>query len=57
MSEMKLTTFDDLWEQSRLTPEEKEEITLKVELVGKIIEARKENGLNKKWLIDYAVSL
>lgn len=52
MSKQKLTTFDDLWEQSSLTPEEKEEIKLKVELVGKIIEVREENGLTQQALAD-----
>jgi DNA-binding XRE family transcriptional regulator len=52
MSKQKLTTFDDLWEQSSLTPEEKEEIMLKVELVGKIIEAREEKGLTQQALAD-----
>lgn len=47
MCKMKLSTFDDLWEQSRLTSEEKEKIKLKVELVGKIIEAREENDLKR----------
>lgn len=49
MNKEKLTTFDDLWEQSSLTPQEKEGITLRVELVGKIIEVREEKGLNKKY--------
>jgi len=52
MSKQKFTTFDDLWEQSNLTPEEKEEILLKVELVGKIIEAREEKGLTQQALAE-----
>lgn len=41
------TTFSDVWRESVLTDVEKEEILLKVELMGKLIEAREEQGLTQ----------
>jgi hypothetical protein len=39
INDEKFTTLDDVWNESKLTDSEKEEILLKVELTGKIIEA------------------
>ena len=40
------SSFDDLWDNSEhLTPERKAKIDLKVELIGKFIEAREEKGI------------
>lgn len=36
------TTFEDLWNESSLTPEEKAVIQLKVDLAGKLIEVREQ---------------
>jgi predicted XRE-type DNA-binding protein len=46
-----LTTFDDLWEASNLTQSEKDEIQLKIDLVGKLIEAREQKGISQKNLL------
>ncbi|MDR1688483.1 MAG: helix-turn-helix domain-containing protein [Clostridiales bacterium] len=46
------TTFDDLWEESNLTQAEKEEIQLKISLVGKLIEAREQKGISQKRLAE-----
>ena len=46
------TTFDDLWETSNLTQAEKDEIQLKIELVGKLIEAREQKGISQKQLAE-----
>jgi len=46
------TTFDDLWEASNLTQAEKDEIQLKIDLVGKLIEAREEKGISQKRLAE-----
>jgi len=46
------TTFEDLWDDSTLTPDEKASIQLKVELMGKLIEAREKRGLTQKALAD-----
>jgi ribosome-binding protein aMBF1 (putative translation factor) len=48
------TTFDDLWETSNLTQAEKDEIQLKIDLVGKLIEAREEKGISQKRLAEMA---
>jgi ribosome-binding protein aMBF1 (putative translation factor) len=46
------TTFDDLWETSNLTQPEKDEIQFKIDLVGKIIEAREQKGISQKKLAE-----
>jgi ribosome-binding protein aMBF1 (putative translation factor) len=46
------TTFDDLWEASNLTQAEKDEIQLKVDLAGKLIEAREQKGISQKRLAE-----
>ena len=46
------TTFDDLWEASNLTQAEKDEIQLKIDLVGKLIEARERKGISQKKLAE-----
>jgi ribosome-binding protein aMBF1 (putative translation factor) len=46
------TTFDDLWEKSNLTQAEKDEIQLKISLVGKLIEAREQKGISQKRLAE-----
>ena len=46
------TTFDDLWETSNLTQTEKDEIQLKIALVGKLIEARVQKGITQKRLAE-----
>ena len=46
------TTFDDLWETSNLTQTEKDEIQLKIDLVGKLIEAREQKGISQKRLAE-----
>lgn len=47
INDEKFTTLDDVWNESKLTDSEKEEILLKVELMGKIIEAREKKGLTQ----------
>jgi len=47
------TTFDDLWnDPNLLTQAEKDEIQLKIELVGKLIEAREQKGISQKRLAE-----
>ena len=46
------TTFDDLWNASNLTQAEKDEIQLKIDLVGKLIEAREQKGISQKRLAE-----
>lgn len=46
------TTFEDLWEASNLTQAEKDEIQLKISLVGKLIEAREQKGISQKQLAE-----
>ena len=47
------TTFDDLWNDPKLlTDIEKEEIQLKINLVGKLIEAREQKGISQKRLAE-----
>ena len=46
------TTYDDLWESSNLTQAEKDEIKLKIDLVGKFIEAREQKGISQKQLAE-----
>lgn len=46
------TTFDDLWDASNLTQVEKDEIQLKIDLVGKLIEAREQKGISQKKLAE-----
>jgi ribosome-binding protein aMBF1 (putative translation factor) len=48
----KFTTFDDLWKASNLTQAEKDEIKLKIDLVGKLIEAREKKGISQKRLAE-----
>jgi DNA-binding XRE family transcriptional regulator len=52
IGETNYTTFEDLWNDSILTPDEKANIQLKVELMGKLIEAREKRGLTQKALAD-----
>ena len=46
------TTFEDLWEASNLTQAEKDEIQLKIDLVGKLIEAREQKGISQRKLAE-----
>ncbi|GHV54073.1 transcriptional regulator [Synergistales bacterium] len=47
------TTFDDLWnDPTLLTQAEKDEIQLKIDLVGKLIEAREQKGISQKRLAE-----
>lgn len=47
------TTFDDVWNDPKiLTEAEKDEIQLKIDLVGKLIEAREEKGISQKRLAE-----
>jgi predicted transcriptional regulator len=46
------TTFDDIWIASNLTDAEKDEIQLKIELLGKLIEAREKKGITQKKLAE-----
>ena len=46
------TTYDDLWSASKLTQAEKDEIQLKIDLVGKLIEARENKGISQKRLAE-----
>jgi ribosome-binding protein aMBF1 (putative translation factor) len=48
----KFATFDDMWNESRLTEAEKDAIKLKIELVGKLIEARGNKGISQKRLAE-----
>jgi predicted XRE-type DNA-binding protein len=45
------TTFEDMWEASNLTDAEKEEIQFKVDLMGKLIEAREKKLISQKQLV------
>ena len=49
---VKHTTFEDLWESSLLTQAEKDEIQLKIDLTGKLIEAREKKGISQKRLAE-----
>ncbi len=43
------TTFDDIWNDPNiLTQTEKDEIQLKIELAGKLIEAREKKGITQE---------
>lgn len=47
------TTFEDLWNSSTcLTQAEKDAIQLKIDLVGKLIEAREQKGISQKRLAE-----
>jgi ribosome-binding protein aMBF1 (putative translation factor) len=46
------TTFEDIKAKSKLTEAEKEEIQLKISLVGKLIEAREQKGISQKRLAE-----
>ncbi len=46
------TTFEDFWNDSILTPAEKADIQLKVEVMGKLIEARESRGLTQQALAE-----
>jgi len=46
------TTFEDLWEESNLTQAEKDEIQLKIDFVGKLIEAREKKGITQQKLAE-----
>lgn len=48
------TTFGDIKAKSKLTEAEKDEIQLKIELVGKLIEARENKGISQKTLAEMA---
>lgn len=48
MDKHRNTTWEELRKQIKLTPEEEAEIDLKVELMGKLIEARKAQGLTQE---------
>lgn len=50
---MEYTTFDDLWNDSTsLTQAEKDEIQLKIDLAGKLIEARSRKGISQRRLAE-----
>lgn len=50
---MEYTTFDDMWNDPKLLTEaEKDEIQLKIDLVGKLIEAREQKGITQKRLAE-----
>jgi ribosome-binding protein aMBF1 (putative translation factor) len=51
---VKHTTFEDLWERSNLTQAEKDEIQLKIDFAGKLIEAREQKGISQKRLAEMA---
>lgn len=47
------TTFDDLWnDPALLTEAERDETQLKIDLAGKLIEAREEKGITQKKLAE-----
>ena len=47
------TTFDDLWNDPKLLTEaERDEIQLKIDIVGKLIEAREQKGISQKRLAE-----
>ena len=46
------TTYDDLWTASKLTQAEKDEIQLRIDIVGKLIEARENKGISQKRLAE-----
>ena len=47
------TTFDDLWnDPALLTDVEKDEIQLKIDFVGKLIEAREQKGISQRQLAE-----
>lgn len=47
------TSFDDLWNNcTSLTEAEKDEIQLKIDLVGKLIEAREKKGISQRQLAE-----
>ena len=47
------TTFDDLWNDPKLlTQAEKDEIQLKIDFAGKLIEAREQKGISQKRLAE-----
>ena len=47
------TTFDDLWNDPQLLTEaERDEIQLKIDIVGKLIEAREQKGITQKRLAE-----
>lgn len=47
------TTFDDIWNDPNLLTEiEKDEIQLKIDFVGKLIEAREQKGISQKRLAE-----
>lgn len=47
------TTFDDLWnDPNMLTEAEKDEIQLRIDLVGKLVEAREQKGISQKRLAE-----
>ena len=53
INDTEYTTFDDLWNDPKLLTEaEKGEIQLKIDLVGKLIEAREKKGISQKRLAE-----
>lgn len=48
MDEYRNTTWEELEAKLNLTPEERAEIDFKVELMGKLIETRKEKGMTQE---------
>jgi ribosome-binding protein aMBF1 (putative translation factor) len=49
------TTFEDLWNDTTcLTQAEKDEIQLKIDFAGKLIEAREQKGISQKRLAEMA---
>ena len=47
------TTFDDLWNDPKLlTDIEKDEIQLKIDFAGKLIEAREQKGISQRQLAE-----
>ena len=47
------TTFDDLWNDPKLLTEaERDEIQLKIDIVGKLVEAREQKGISQKRLAE-----
>jgi len=51
INDTEYTTFDDIWNDPNiLTEAEKDEIELKIELAGKLIEAREKKGITQEQL-------
>lgn len=51
INDTEYTTFDDIWNDPNiLTQAEKDEIRLKIEIAGKLIEAREKKGITQEQL-------